>query len=63
MGSNFLIYTVLTSLASFLTLYIYLFLLQHCIDIHFLMLALVNVYYVYTVFVIAFVILSVPQVL
>ena len=45
---NFLAYTVFTSMASFLTLYIYWFCLQHCIDIHFLMLALVNVYYVYT---------------
>ena len=45
---NFLVYTVFTSIASFLTLYIYWFRLQHCIDIHFLMLSHVNIYYVYT---------------
>ena len=47
-GSNFLDYTVFTFMACFLTHYIYLFWLQHCIDTYFLMLALVNVYYVYT---------------
>ena len=48
MVSYFPVYTVFTSIAKFLTLYIHLFCLQLCIDIHFLMLALVNAYYVYT---------------
>ena len=63
MGFNFLTYTVFTSLASFLTQYIYYFLFKHCIDIHFLVLALANVYYVYSFFIIVFVFLRVPQVL
>ena len=45
MGSNFLIYTVFTSLAIYLLILVAAF---KFIDIHFLMLALVNVYFVYT---------------
>ena len=44
MGSNFLFHTVFTALV----IYLYLFLLQHFIDIHFLILALVNIYLVCT---------------
>ena len=43
MGSNFLFHTVFTALAIYL-----LILVQHFIDVHFLMLALVNIYFVYT---------------
>ena len=43
MGSNFLIYTVFTSLAIYLLIFVAAF---EFIDIHFLMLALVNVYFV-----------------
>ena len=44
MGSNFLICTVFTSLAIYLLIPVAAF---KFIDIHFLMLALVNVYFVY----------------
>ena len=45
MGSKFLIYTVFTSLAIYLLILVAAF---KSIDIHFLMFALVNVYFVYT---------------
>ena len=57
MGSNFLFRTVFTALAIYL-----LILLQHFIDVHFWMLALVYIFCLHF-FVIAFVFLRVPQVL
>ena len=49
-GSNFLVYTVFTFMASFFDTIYLLILFANCLDIHFLMLVLANVYYVYTYF-------------